>query len=78
MTQKTINLDIADFDQLEASLLTPLGRLTTELVEAHGPAGGNPIYAFTGSEAALLVWLLKEYTFGDVDEALHYLTGSTR
>ena len=78
--QRTIQLDIVDFEELRESLSTPLGEITTRLVEVFGPAGGNPIYSFTGEEGALLLWLLEHYTSGQryresVNEALYFLLG---
>jgi hypothetical protein len=61
--------------------LAELGAVMVEVVQAHGPGGGNPVVRASGSVGAVLAWLLEEYTSGDMDAALDLLrpgTGSAR
>jgi hypothetical protein len=73
-----IMLDVVNGTELVGTADTELGPITLELVEEHGPAGGNPILGLTGEPGALLVWLLREYTSGNLADALYFLTESTK
>lgn len=67
--EMTIDLDIADWDdkgqeEKIARKLAKNAQVTYKLKTLIGPGGGNPLYSFTGSEAALRS-LYKEYLGGD-------------
>ncbi len=78
-----LELDIAgDFQPTIARITKALTRqaaklgLTVELVDECGPAGGNPLYAFTGTREALLAYLHAYMNPGlsgtDLDEEFEY------
>lgn len=72
--QRTIELDVTDAESLVAyGADTELGHLTFALVSESGPAGGNPVVSVTGEGEALLFWLLRDYTDGNLNNAMHYL-----
>jgi hypothetical protein len=50
-----------------------LGEVTCDVRDWHGPGGGNPEVEVTGPRPAVLDWLLRHYTAGDMTEALMYL-----
>jgi hypothetical protein len=61
--EMTIQLDVCDSeDLLMAPVATPFGEVEVKLIEEHGPAGGNPIYSFTGEAGAVFFWVLTHYT----------------
>lgn len=73
-----IELDVTKYvDLVEKPQETALGPVTFELVTESGPAN-CPIVRATGESGALLLWLLDEYTAGDVNDAVYRLTGTER
>lgn len=71
MSDITLELDVVDPQEgpWELAGMGVLGAVLVEVVDEHGPAGGNPVCRVSGSEAAVLVWLLREYV-GAVEGAL--------
>lgn len=49
-------------------VLTNGTTITGTLVMAHGPAGGNPVIRWTGSETELLAFIAQTYYLNDLDE----------
>ena len=67
----TLELDVVNPQEgpWEVAGMGVLGAVVVEVVNPHGPGGGTPVCRVSGSEAALLVWLLREYV-GAVPGAL--------
>lgn len=77
MSDVTLQLDVvgADDGPWELDATRHLGTVMLEVVDPHGPGGGNPVVNVSGPEAAVMAWLLLEYVAGDnaVAEALELL-----
>lgn len=59
---------------LEGTEDNGIGEVTVKVLSWHGPGGGNPAIEVTGSREAVLDWLLRHYTAGDMREALECLS----
>lgn len=70
----TLELDVVDPQEgpWESEGMGALGAVYVEVAAPVGPAG-HPICHVSGSEAAVLVWLLREYVNGNLDQALELL-----
>lgn len=69
----TLELDIVN-PQDGPWELAGMGVLGAVLVEVgHTGPAGHPVCTVSGSEAALLAWLLEEYVAGDLRQALELL-----
>jgi hypothetical protein len=70
MSDVTLQLDVVDPQEgpWEVAGMGVLGAVMVEVEQPEGPAG-HPVCRVSGSEAALLVWLLREYV-GAVEGAL--------
>lgn len=90
MSQMSIELDLVlnENERVEDLAETAFGPVSFELVQEHGPAGGNPVYRLTGTDGQLLCWLLEHYTVPGmltgnvqkhykeaVNDALYFLNG---
>lgn len=77
MNEITLELDCVDPQEgpWELEGLGELGAVVVEIVNPHGPGGGNPVVHVTGSAGALTAWLVAEYLGGGkvLDEALELL-----
>jgi hypothetical protein len=63
---KTIQLDVAEQDLLEALLeMTEGTTISYRVVKLHGPGGGWPVVAFTGKDRELRRMLVDHYGAGD-------------
>jgi hypothetical protein len=63
---KTIELDVAEQDLLEALLeMTEGTTISYRVVKLHGPGGGWPVVAFTGKDRELRRMLVDHYGAGD-------------
>lgn len=66
-TLKTIELDVYEGDGPNDSLAQALfdmgldGAITYRIVNPRGPGGGNPVIAFTGTDADLRRMLREQY-----------------
>ncbi len=77
LPELTIVRDFASIDEngkWDRSILTALegthdhgaGPVTVTVLQARGPGGGNPEVSFEGTAPALLPFLLKHYTGGEL------------
>jgi hypothetical protein len=63
MSDITLELDMTTVTEgpWEVADMRDLGVVMVELVSPHGPGASNPVARVTGSQGAVIVWLLQEY-----------------